>query len=224
MTDTIQDAIHHIEAVLLEKFPTPFRYFGLEELNFENISEWRFRRLVANILVGGSRDQMAVKATEWIFDNFTLNDLIEGTSKTFRSIADHIEQEFDIKYAGKKTQRIFDVAAITNGEVPDSLKELEALPGVGHHAASVMMALAFNEYQNVFAVDLHVRRIVKRMGLVGQKTKDVFIEKLFLKAAQKPGLLSRAFVEFGQHICRYRPSCKKCPFAVNCPKNIVEEK
>jgi len=49
------------------------------------------------------------------------------------------------------------------GKVPKTFKELEALPGVGHKTASVVMAQAFHE--PAFPVDTHIHRCAKRWGL-----------------------------------------------------------
>jgi endonuclease III len=50
-----------------------------------------------------------------------------------------------------------------NGEVPKSFEALEALPGVGHKTASVVMSQAFGE--NAFPVDTHIHRLAHRWGL-----------------------------------------------------------
>lgn len=68
------------------------------------------------------------------------------------------------------------------GFVPKTFEELEALPGVGHKTASVVMAQAHS--QPAFAVDTHIHRCAKRWGLsngksVGQTEKD--LKKLFPK-------------------------------------------
>jgi endonuclease-3 len=69
-----------------------------------------------------------------------------------------------------------------NGEVPSTFEELEALPGVGHKTASVVMAQAFNV--PAFPVDTHIHRLMTRWGLtngksVEQTEKDA--KKLFPK-------------------------------------------
>lgn len=54
-----------------------------------------------------------------------------------------------------------------NGEVPKTFEELEALPGVGHKTASVVMAQAFNV--PAFPVDTHIHRLIYRWGLSNGK-------------------------------------------------------
>ena len=69
-----------------------------------------------------------------------------------------------------------------NGSVPDTLEQLEALPGVGHKTAQVVMAQAFGEPS--FPVDTHIHRLAQRWGLtsgksVKQTEKD--LKRLFPK-------------------------------------------
>ena len=211
-----------VDSTLREQYPLPHRLFGLPE-NKRGTNEWRLRRVVANIIVGGSREKSALKAVEVIFANFTFDDLAfplpEGHSNRLYLFTTILE-EHDIKWALKKAayvmrtcqklQEKFDVV------VPENREDLESLPGVGEHAASVILARAFGHIDE-FAVDLHVRRIAKRMGLVGAKATDREIIK-WGEQSVNPAHLSRSFVEFGQKICRYRPSCKKCTFQSMCPK------
>jgi endonuclease-3 len=56
------------------------------------------------------------------------------------------------------------------GQVPQSFEELEALPGVGHKTASVVMAQAFG--QPAFPVDTHIHRLATRWGLSSGKSVE----------------------------------------------------
>jgi len=213
--------IKSIEPLLCEMYPVPHRLFGMEEEE-SGSNEWTIRRLIANIIVGGSRDIQAVRATEDLFSIYCLEELASPDQFQIkrRIIADMLEEEFDIKYAGKKAEYILNAVRMIyedfDGVLTGDMKQMESLPGVGHHAASVVSALAFGK--DAFGVDLHVRRILKRMGIVEEKAIDRKIEKLALEEANSPGHLSRALVEFGQQYCRFHPSCKKCPLQKQCPQ------
>lgn len=215
---TVADIEHH----LTETYPLPYRTFGLPDSEYGS-SEWKIRRMVANIIVGGSRDVQAVKATIGLFDAYSLQQLANPKTHTKiqKPIADMLEHEYDIKYTGKKAENILQSIQMVmeqyGGELPEDYNELIKLPGVGHHAATIILALTFGQ-QEQFGVDLHVRRITKRMKLVPLNASDKKIEAFFLENADHPAHLSRAFVEFGQSVCRYHPSCKKCPFQSKCPK------
>jgi endonuclease III len=88
--------------------------------------------------------------------------------------------------SGRKSQAIWSLSQILEekhgGEVPNTFEELEALPGVGHKTASVIMAQSFGV--PAFPVDTHIHRLAKRWGLSSGKTvvqteKD--LKKLFNK-------------------------------------------
>jgi len=214
--------IKTVEGFLTDKYPLPHRLFGVDESEYGS-EEWKVRRLVANILVAGSREKMAIRATEWLFEQYSLEDLqrpVTGSDRRYRIMADTFENEFDLKFAGKKAANVLATLAFIqnhyDNHLPSDFEKLRALNGVGHHAASVVRALAFGLPS--FGVDLHVRRIVKRTGLVDEKANDKAIEENFLREATNPGHLSRAFVQFGQEFCRYHPSCKRCPLAEQCPQ------
>lgn len=71
----------------------------------------------------------------------------------------------------RKSKAIYDLSHIIidkhNGKVPDNYEDLEALPGVGHKTASVVMSQAFGE--PAFPVDTHIHRLMFRWGLTNGK-------------------------------------------------------
>lgn len=92
------------------------------------------------------------------------------------------------------------------GEVPSTLEELEALPGVGHKTAQVVMAQAFGEPS--FPVDTHIHRLAQRWGLsngksVNQTEKD--LKRLFPKEIWNR--LHLQIIYFGRSDCTARKSC-----------------
>lgn len=74
----------------------------------------------------------------------------------------------------RKSKAIFELSHIIldkhNGEVPKNFEELEALPGVGHKTASVVMSQAFGV--PAFPVDTHIHRLAYRWGLTTGKNVD----------------------------------------------------
>ncbi len=98
-----------------------------------------------------------------------------------------------------------------NGEVPDNFKDLEALPGVGHKTASVVMAQAFGV--PAFPVDTHIHRLAYRWGLsngksVEQTEKD--LKHLFPK--EKWNDLHLQIIYFGREHCPARSHQREgCP-------------
>ena len=100
-----------------------------------------------------------------------------------------------------------------DGEVPRTFEELEALPGVGHKTASVMMIHAFKV--PAFPVDTHIHRLAKRWGLsdgssVEQTEAD--LKKIFPKEEWEKRHLQ--IIYFGRTYCKamgHKPeSCPIC--------------
>ncbi len=119
--------------------------------------------------------------------------------------------------APQKSKAIYNLSQILleehGGKVPQSLAELEALPGVGHKTASVVMAQAFGVPS--FPVDTHIHRLAYRWGLssgknVKQTEKDLkrlYPEKIWNK-------LHLQIIYFGREYCPARghdfSSCPIC--------------
>jgi len=189
------------------------RTFGLQE-SLVGSDEWKFRRLMTNILVGGTTEICAMGATEELFDDETPPSKPERILKTLTDTG--------IKWPEKRTGNLIELLK-QYPKTPTTREELEKLPGVGRHTASIFMALALN--QNEFGVDTHVNRITRRLGFSQLTTSANVIEKLYTSQIKENlGSLSRAFVEFGQKICKFNPSCSGCPFAETCPSAIESKK
>ncbi len=98
-----------------------------------------------------------------------------------------------------------------NGQVPENFDDLEALPGVGHKTASVVMAQAFGH--PAFPVDTHIHRLARRWGLssgknVVQTEKD--LKRLFPKELWNK--LHLQIIFYGREYCTARSHKKEqCP-------------
>ena len=114
-----------------------------------------------------------------------------------------------------KSKNIRDMSAILvekyNGRVPETFAELEALPGVGHKTASVVMAQAFGV--PAFPVDTHIHRLACRWGLSDGKNvekTEADLKKLFPKESWNK--LHLQIIYFGREYCPARGHVKeKCP-------------
>jgi endonuclease III len=109
------------------------------------------------------------------------------------------------------------------GNVPDSMKELAALPGVGRKTAAVVLGNAFGI--PAIAADVHVQRIVKRLGWT-ERENPIDAEQAI--AQRYPPhhwvQLCHQLIRLGREHCRsVNPKCSTCPFAAECPKNGVLE-
>lgn len=97
------------------------------------------------------------------------------------------------------------------GQVPQTLQELEALPGVGHKTASVVVAQAFG--QPAFPVDTHIHRLAYRWGLSNGKNVEQ-TEKDLKRAfpVETWNKLHLQIIYFGREYCpAQRHDFKGCP-------------
>ncbi|MEM7262590.1 MAG: endonuclease III [Planctomycetota bacterium] len=137
-----------------------------------------------------------------------------------------------IKTCGLAPQKAKAVAGLSrilidehDGQVPDTFEELEALPGVGHKTAGVVMAQAFEV--PAFPVDTHIHRLAGRWGLSNESSverterdlKAVFPEETWNK-------LHLQIIFFGREYCPARghdlSTCPICGWAAS-KKRITEE-
>lgn len=103
-----------------------------------------------------------------------------------------------------------------NGEVPQSFEALEALPGVGHKTASVVMAQAFGV--PAFPVDTHIHRLAQRWGLTtGKNVEQTEKDLKRYYPAESWNKLHLQFIFYGREFCTARgcdgtvcPLCKAC--------------
>lgn len=117
--------------------------------------------------------------------------------------------------APQKSKAIYELSKqlITNfdAQVPNQIKDLESLPGVGHKTASVVMSQGFAE--PAFPVDTHIHRLIYRWGLsngknVKQTEKDC--RRLFPKELWNK--LHLQIIFFGREYCKARPHLPQdCP-------------
>jgi endonuclease-3 len=111
------------------------------------------------------------------------------------------------------------------GSVPASFEALEALPGVGHKTASVVMAQAFG--QPAFPVDTHIHRLASRWGLADGKSVETTERALkLLFPEQAWAWLHLAIIYFGREHCPARghdlAGCRICSWAAS-KKRMREE-
>lgn len=108
------------------------------------------------------------------------------------------------------------------GEVPRTMKELVALPGVGRKTANVILNVAFHE--PTIAVDTHIFRVCNRTGFATGKTPTEVEEKLLKIVPDEFKLNAHHWLLlFGRYLCKARnPECTKCPVANFC--NAPEKK
>ena len=116
-----------------------------------------------------------------------------------------------------KAKSIYNLSKILinrhKGKVPKTYKELEALPGVGHKTASVVMSQGFG--YPAFPVDTHIHRLAQRWGLTNGKDviqTEIDLKRLFPK--RNWNKLHLQIIYYGREYCKARDcfgiSCKIC--------------
>lgn len=159
-----------------------------------------------------------------------VNLVTKALFQKYRSAEDYAnanpaEFEQEIKSTGffrNKTKSILGMAQALverhGGEVPTSMADLTALPGVGRKTANVVLGNAFGIDEGV-VVDTHVKRISNRLKLTN-KTDPVKIEQDLVKIVPKRHwtLFPHLLIHHGRQVCTARsPKCEICPVADLCP-------
>ncbi len=104
------------------------------------------------------------------------------------------------------------------GKVPDTMKELLTLPGVGRKTANLVLILAHGSRENI-CVDTHVHRISNRLGWVETRTPEQTEQALYRAVPRRwwPDV-NLYLVTWGQNVCRpIGPRCAACVLAERCP-------
>lgn len=108
------------------------------------------------------------------------------------------------------------------GQVPQTMEELIALPGVGRKTANVVLGNAFDIPSGV-VVDTHVARLSYRLGLTIEKTAEN-IEKDLMEIVDPEGWVefSHLLIWHGRSVCKARkPQCIFCDLVSLCPQKGV---
>jgi endonuclease-3 len=173
--------------------------------------------LVATILSAQCTDVRVNKVTKNLFKKYqTTKDYAEADPEEFQE---------DIRSTGffrNKTKSILsmaqDLVEKHGGEVPDTMEELVALPGVGRKTANVVLGNAFGKNEGV-VVDTHVTRISNKLKLTN-RNDAVKIEQDLVKLVPRDdwALFSHLLIWHGRDICpARRPQCEICPLNSLCP-------
>ena len=108
-----------------------------------------------------------------------------------------------------------------HSEVPQDMKSLLSLPGVGRKTADVMLSVAFG--QPAIAVDTHVFRVAHRLGL-SQGADPLAVEQDLMKLIPRAqwGEAHHWFIWHGRKLCKARkPECTACQVVDLCPSRIL---
>lgn len=107
-----------------------------------------------------------------------------------------------------------------NGVVPDTMEDLITLSGIGRKSANIILQECFGKTVGI-AVDTHVTRISRKIGLSNSTTQEAIEKDLMNKYDKKYWRdINLVFVLHGRKYCiARRPQCSICPIKDLCPKN-----
>jgi endonuclease-3 len=181
-----------------------------------------FELLIATILSAQSTDVRVNIVTKSLFRKYPSPHAFADASQ--------VEMERDVKQTGFFRNKAKAVIAASkaivekhNGEVPCTMDELTALPGVGRKTANVVLSNAYKIAVGI-VVDTHVTRVSARLGLTATDDAVKIEQDLMKLIPQKEWTnFSHRIIAHGRTICIARkPKCAQCALNELCPS--AEEK
>ena len=177
--------------------------------------------LAATILSAQCTDERVNEVTKLLFRKYKtigdyasaelseLEDVIRPTG-FFRAKAGYIKRSAEM------------IEEDFGSEVPRSMEELVKLPGVARKTANIVLTYAFNIIEGI-AVDTHVLRLSRRLGLTMEKDRDKIEEDLMgLYPKEEWSVLSDLLIAHGRAFCKARtPKCRKCVLVDICPSAVT---
>ncbi len=211
-----------------ERFQEFISYFATHqpEAETELIYNNPYELLVAVILSAQCTDKRVNMATPALFEQFPTPEHLAASH--FDELFPYIKS---ISYPNNKTKHLLGMAKMLiedfGSEVPSDIKELQKLPGVGRKTANVISSVIFN--QPAMAVDTHVFRVSKRIGLVTQTAKTPLeVEKQLIRHIPEEHVANAHhwLILHGRYVCLARkPKCEECKLTHFCryfEKNGIE--
>jgi len=201
--------MRHILDTIAEMYPDAHC-----ELNHDN----PFELTIAVLLSAQCTDETVNKVTATLF-------------KKYKSPKDYLsvpleELENDIRRIGLFRNKAANIQKLCRilldrhgGEVPREHAELTELPGVGRKTANVVVSNAFGV--PAIAVDTHVERVSKRLGIAKADDSVLEVEKKLMKLVPREEwtLTHHRLIFFGRYHCKAQnPQCAVCPLMDVCPE------
>jgi len=175
-----------------------------------------FELTIATLLSAQCTDNLVNRVTKDLFEKYkTPEDYLavslEELQQDIRSIGLYRNKAKNIQALSEKLINEFD------GEVPKTREELTTLPGVGRKTANVVMSVAYDI--PAFAVDTHVERVTKRLGLCRWKDSVLEVEEKLMRwtPEERWSKTHHQLIFFGRYHCKAQnPQCHNCPLLDLC--------
>jgi len=176
-----------------------------------------FQLLIAVILSAQCTDERINKVTPALFKNFPSPEHLAAVKP--EEVFPFIKS---VTYPNNKSKHLLGMAKMLvedfKGVVPGDISELQKMPGVGRKTANVIASVIYN--QPAMAVDTHVFRVSKRIGLANQNAKTPLeVEKQLVKHLKKDdiAIAHHWLILHGRYVCLARkPKCEECKISHLC--------
>lgn len=174
-----------------------------------------YELLIATVLSAQCTDARVNKVTKELWSKYDLKSLSNAKKSDIEKII------YSCGNYKKKSEYIINIAKSLlkdyDGKVPNDREYLESLSGVGRKTVNVVLSNIYNE--PLIAVDTHVDRVSKRLGLANDEDNVLQVENKLMKKIPK-NLWSRThhqLVLFGRYICKSKkPNCNECLLTSYC--------
>lgn len=210
MTDT--KTIESIITILKTTYPD-----SKTSLDFTN----PYDLLVATMLSAQTTDKAVNKVTPSLFVKYpSTKELSQANFEDLiviiKSIGLYNNKARNIIEMAKKVEKEFD------GKVPNNIRDLTSLSGVGRKTATAVLTNAFGISDQGITVDTHMMRVTKRLGWtnISQKNAEQ-VERELMEVIPKSywGIITHLIIDHGRAICSAKnPNCNSCTIAQYCPK------
>ncbi|KAL9436722.1 hypothetical protein AB3S75_022714 [Citrus x aurantiifolia] len=220
-----------LEGIRKMKTLEPVYSLGVDETDSSlPPKERRFAVLLSALLSSLTKDKVADGALQRLLQNglHTAEAIDKADEATIKDLI------YPVAFYTRKACNMKKIAKICltkyDGDIPSSLDELLALPGIGPKMANMVMTLGWFNVQGI-CVDTHVHRICNRLGWVTQPgTKQKTSSPEQTREALQRWLpkeewvrINPLLVGFGQTICTpLRPRCGMCTVSEYCPSAFKE--
>ncbi|KIL34788.1 endonuclease III [Cohnella kolymensis] len=190
------------------------------ELNHRN----PFELTIAVLLSAQCTDETVNKVTAALFDKYRtpqdyLNVPLEELENDIRRIGLFRNKAANIQ---KLCRLVIDKHG---GEIPREHEALTELPGVGRKTANVVVSNAFDV--PAIAVDTHVERVSKRLGIAKPEDSVLEVEKKLMRKVPRNEwtITHHRLIFFGRYHCKAQnPKCEVCPLLENCKEGKARMK
>lgn len=184
------------------------------ELNYQNL----YQLTISVVLSAQTTDKRVNIVTVKLFEKYpsfaTLSQApYDEVARMIKSIGLYQSKAKNIIALSKIVDQKFD------GKIPNDFKQLVKLPGIGRKTANVILSEGFSI--PAIAVDTHVSRVARRLGIAQAEDSLLTVERKMEKFFPKEHWhqAHQLFVHYGRYICKAQnPDCKKCPFG--CPERV----